>query len=417
LNNPSPDTVLDSLDPGDDVIARFRYQFCNVAINALRLISNPAWAKSVICENFEDLILERHDGTFVAIQVKTRARNLSLFKLTDLAVQKSLIRFVRLDLQFPEKFTEFRFTTNHGLWCERDDHDNFDWLLSQLRAIPTIKRLRKDNPKRKAVVRLSDESGATTEQVISVLLRTKTNSRGEDVRSIERSVEHAVVECDSCKDLQHHAVVLLAEDLISAASIASTKGSGTLASQLYAADADFASVFSEMSLLGKKLDRSNVEKIIGERLIPTDEPLSIGDVVTLEDLPSGLSKMVQKMAAGGVQTSRINHTLDLVRSFEALQVKWALKYGPVNAKIMVNDLLARTLTDCIEAHVATESESTKYGPQQFTLLKQMLDDRYVREKDTLYGCKPDHLIGAAGALTEACKVWWSKRFELLDETS
>lgn len=417
MTKPSPDSILDSRDSGDDVIARFRYQFCNVAINALRLISNPTWAKSVICENFEDLILERHDGTFVAIQVKTRARHLSLFKLTDQAVQKSLVRFVKLDLQFPGKFAEFQFTTNHEFWCDRNDHHNFNWLLSELNASPTIKRLRKSNSKRKAVDNLCEESGATADQVISVLLRTKANSRGEDIRSIERSVEHALVECESCKNLQHKAVVLLAEDLISAASLASTKGSGTLASQLYAADADFDLVFSKVSLEGKKLDITKVEKIIAARLLPIDEPLIIGNIVTLDDLPSGLSKMVQKMAAGGVQTSRINHTLDLVRSFEALQIKWALKFGPQKAKSMVNDLLARTLTDCIEAHVSAESEDGTYGAKQFALLKKMLEDRYTREKDTLYGCKPDHLIGAAGVLTEACKVWWSNTFELLEETS
>ena len=84
-----------------------------VAINALRLLVNPDFAESIICENFEDLIIEKNDGEFVAVQVKTRARHRPQFKLTDEDVEKSLVRFMKLGVQFPGKFTAFQFVTNH----------------------------------------------------------------------------------------------------------------------------------------------------------------------------------------------------------------------------------------------------------------------------------------------------------------
>lgn len=416
MHDPSPSTLLDDSDPGDDVIARFRYQFCNVAINALRLVSNPDWAKSVICENFEDLILERHDGNFVAIQVKTKARHLPPMKLTEEAVEKSIVRFVKLDKQFPGKVIEFQFVTNHEMWTDRDDQANLVWLLEGVNAAATISRLRKTNPKKIAIERLCEVAEATPDEVISTLLRTKCSARKEDVKSIEKAVEHAVGECGQCAEVQYATVVRLAEDLIAEASTASTKGRKTLVPILYAADANFVEVFSEVSLLGKQIDRQRVEQIIADRLAPTDEPLMIGSIVTLKDLPNGLPRMVEKMAAGGVQASRINHTQDLVRSFESLEIKWAIKNGPKKARMMVSDLLARTLTDCIEAEVEAASAASVYGSQQYSVLKRMLEERYSRERDTLYGCKPDHLIGAAGVLTEACKVWWSDRFELLEES-
>lgn len=415
MHDLTPSTQLDDSDPGDDVIARFRYQFCNVAINALRLVSNPEWAKSVICENFEDLILERHDGSFVAIQVKTKARHLPPMKLTDEAVEKSIVRFIKLDKQFPDKVAEFQFVTNHEMWTDRDNQANLVWLLAQVTDAATISRLRKTNPKKIAVERLCEAAEATPDEVISTLLRTKCSTRKEDIKSIEKAVEHAVGECEQCTELQYATVVRLAEDLIAEASTASTKGRKTLVPMLYAADADFVEVFSEMSLLGKQIDRQRVEQIIAERLVPTDEPLMIGNIVTLGDLPNGLPRMVQKMAAGGVQASRINHTQDLVRSFESLEIKWVIKYGQKKAHVMVNDLLARTLTDCIEAQVEAAPTASVYGSQQYSVLKRVLEERYSRERDTLYGCKPDHLIGAAGVLTESCKVWWSDYFELLEE--
>lgn len=416
MGDPTPSSILDVSDPGDDVVARFRYQFCNAAINALKLVSDPSWAKAVICENFEDLILEKHDGSYVAIQVKSRDRHLAPFRLTDHAVQKSIARFVKLDKQFPGKFTEFRFVTNHEMWVEKEGEGNLEWILEEIREKPTIKRARATNPKKIAIEKLCKGACATPDEVISTLLRTNCSSRREDIRTIEKAVEHAVGECDQCADLQYATVVRLAEDLIAEAALASTKGAASFAPLLYAVDADFSKIFAESSLLGKRLDRERVEAVIAARSVSTDEPLLISDIVTTDDLPKGLSRMVQKMAAGGVQAKRINHTHDLVRSLEGLEVKWTLKHGPVKAREMVSDLLARTLTDCVEAQVEAETEvaTGDYGAVQFSKLKRMLEERYAREESTLYGCKPDHLIGAAGALTEACKVWWSDPFDLLE---
>ncbi len=407
--------MLDKSDPGDDVIARFRYQFCHVAINALKLLAEPEWAEFIICENFEDFILERHDGSFVAFQVKSRERHLSPFKLTDEAVEKSLARFIKLNRIFPGKFAEFVFATNHEMWTEKDDERNIEWLLEQVKSAPTIRNLRKTNAKRKAIEKLCDTAAADTDSVLAALKKTSCKSRREDIKTIERAVEHAVVECEPCKELQHKTVILLAEDFISAAFQASTKGRNTFAPALYAADADINAVFDEAALTGKKINRTVVEEIIAKRLVPSDEPLIIGDLVTQKRLPVGLSRMVQKMAAGGVQSIRINHTGDLVRSFEGLEIRWAIRFGRDKARAMVNDLLARTLTECVEAQVQAESTSSPYGSNQFAILKRNLEERYSRERDSRYGCKPDHLIGAAGILTQNCKVWWSEKFALLDE--
>jgi hypothetical protein len=30
----------------------------------------------------------------------------------------------------------------------------------------------------------------------------------------------------------------------------------------------------------------------------------------------------------------------------------------------------------------------------------------------LYKCRPEHLMGAAGMLTQKCKTWWSGRFDV-----
>lgn len=414
MSDLSPAKVLDKNDPGDDVIARFKYQFCNVAIYGLRMIVEPNTVKSIICENFEDLILERWDGKFDAVQVKTKDRHLPKLKLTDEPVENSLIRFIRLNSQFPKKFQTFRFVTNHEMWVDKQNGSNTIWVLSELQKAPKIKGLCKTSLKRLAVERLIEKSGCSVEAVIDTMCLTTCVERREDVRTIERAVSDAVVECDECKNLPYEIVLKLADDLISAAFHASAKGRNTLVAKLYAPDANFEEVFNQQSLNGKKIDAQFVESIIQSWLKLGDEPLVIEGISSLEGLPKGLSKMVQKMAKGGVEAVRIKHMTDLVRSFEALKVKWALKYDGPTAKAMVSDLLGRTLTECVEAQVSASKKGSPYGSNQYARMKTLLESKHKNEFDTMYGCRTDHLIGAAGVLTEDCKVWWSDQFALLD---
>jgi hypothetical protein len=414
LSSPNPANVLDTGDPGDDTIARFKYQFCMVAINALRMIEDPDFAESIICENFEDLIIEKKDGKFVAVQVKTRARHRPQFKLTDEDVEKSLVRFMKLDVQFPGKFTEFQFVTNHELWTDKENGSNLDWFLKEIAANPKTKGLRKINPKRAAVDRLAEASVTSSEHVISVLLRTKCVSRREDVGTIERAVSDAITQCAQCADMPYQAVLKLADDLIAAAFQASSKGRNTLVAQLYAIDAKFEEVFAEASLVGKKIDRLMVKRIIEDRIKPEEELIEIAGMVNLDDLPNGLTRMVQKMAKGGVETIRIQHMTDLVRSLEALQVRWATKHGGERAKSMISDLLARTQTECVEAQVEVLQAGTPYGAKQYSAIKKRLETKHSLERGTLHGCKVEHMMGAAGVLTEECKVWWSEKFDLME---
>jgi len=54
----SPDAMLDKSDPGDDIAARYDYQHCYAAINAIRLITDEENAVELICENYEDLLIK-----------------------------------------------------------------------------------------------------------------------------------------------------------------------------------------------------------------------------------------------------------------------------------------------------------------------------------------------------------------------
>tara|TARA_R110001606_G_scaffold71247_9_gene163301 strand:+ start:30313 stop:30480 length:168 start_codon:yes stop_codon:yes gene_type:complete len=49
-------------------------------------------------------------------------------------------------------------------------------------------------------------------------------------------------------------------------------------------------------------------------------------------------------------------------------------------------------------------------------LRERLSERVTSQSQPLFGATEEHLVGAAGILTEECSVWWSNKFELKSRT-
>ena len=185
-------------------------------------------------------------------------------------------------------------------------------------------------------------------------------------------------------------------------------------SERYAAGSDIETVVNNQLLAGKRVDRAAVLKIIKEHVEveQTFETLNISGLVPPDELPFGTERMALKMARGAIETVRIQNMQDLVHAFNAMYMRWVRKYGPEVAGQRYEDLLARVKFDCAEAQVAVQEVGKPYGPAMYETLFGRLRVRCQEESGSLYGCKPEHLLGAAGVLTENCKAWWSAEFDL-----
>ncbi|MEP3072418.1 dsDNA nuclease domain-containing protein [Maricaulis sp.] len=407
--------VLDSSDPGDAVGSRFRYQYAYAAFNALRCVTTPEKVRSVICENHEDFIIEEASGKYVAVQVKTRELRLDPLRLTDSPVLKALAKFCRLDANYPGQIDRFDFSTNHRFWNDKESHQNLPWVVNQLQEKPTVKGLRATSEKRIAVQKVAAQAELNQEDAAKTLSRVLLNARDEPITNIERTLLAAIWELGTVSDWTYPKLLLLANDLIALAQNASSLGLGKGQADLYAAGGGFNQALAASTLAGKKLDGEAVQRAISERADNADEPLILDGLLGVGDLPVDLRKMVQKLAAGGVQKVRIDHLEDLVRSFQSLELRWARKHSLARARTQRQDILARVMTDCVEAVAAAEGAPEPYGANMYTDLLQKLRERADREDGKLHGCTPEHLLGAAGLLTEQCKVWWSPRFSLMEE--
>jgi len=381
----------------------------------MRLITEPAYVKAVICENYEDVLIEHYDGSFVGLQIKTRKLTLSEFKATDDAVQKSLIRFCQLEALFPGTFSSFDFTTNHWFWENAENDKNLPWLLKTLKERRTTKRLRAENPLKKFVDALVQKTGLKKEIVESALCKVILNGYAEPIDTIDMRVISAVGECPSTRKLSYAQNVKIAQEIISNALDASSKKLKDATIKLYSAGCEFSEVLDNLLLCGKTISKGDIEAII-DSLSKLSEPLKLSGIISIESLPPHLAVMIQKLDKGGLQAGRIDQMTDLVKSFEFLFIKWVKKYGAEKAQERYVDLLAKVSFDCTESQVEADTKDIPYAPQMYKLLFDRLRKRVADVHDELYGCTPEHMLGAAGVLTQQCKVWWSPKFDV-QETS
>lgn len=410
----APDTELDKSDPGDDIAARFDFQHCYAAINAIRLITDEAKVTEVICENHEDFIVKVPTGQFAGIQIKTRSHTMPPFKANDAQVTKGLIRFCKLDGKFPGAFESFDFTTNHFFWEEEDSKNNLPWLLKTLRERGGIKGLPGKNSLRQFVEEIATESGLKATEIAATLLKTTARGHHMAVGHIRGLVRDALAECPGVNELPLSTVAQIANAIIDLARAASTKAMRGSITDLFAPGTILAQVIDDQVLAGKKICKADVQAVIDTvRANSTSyQDIDLTNLITPADVPANLVRAIRKLARGGVESGRVTNIEDRIRSFEYLYIEWSRKHGAEEALKRYNNVLAAVQHETAEAQAKAEKTGEPYGSEMYSVLADRLRARAKTDADQLYMCRPEHLMGAAGMLTQKCKAWWSSPFDV-----
>jgi hypothetical protein len=95
-----------------------------------------------------------------------------------------------------------------------------------------------------------------------------------------------------------------------------------------------------------------------------------------------------------------------------LYLRWVNKHGADEANRRMNDLKDVVQFDCTEAKVTAAKKGEPYASEMYRELYAILRSRCASADDKVYSCRPEHLMGTAGVLTEECKVWWSAKFQI-----
>ncbi|MCK4499666.1 DUF4297 domain-containing protein, partial [Candidatus Babeliales bacterium] len=94
------------------MLRKFRYQHAYGVILLVNIATGKLDYTALWCEQHEDFLAETADGLFDAYQIKTRKSELGEWQLNNEAFWKSIARFVKLDLAYPDKIRYFLFVSN-----------------------------------------------------------------------------------------------------------------------------------------------------------------------------------------------------------------------------------------------------------------------------------------------------------------
>ena len=224
---------------GDDVQRRFRYQHAYAAIQCLKLLEPGSEFVAVYCENHEDVLLRRHDGRYVGVQVKTRQFEGDPFKASDAAVTKSVARFARLEQSFPEQFDAYHFVTNHAFWDKVQDERCLSSVVARIRQRGGVKGLPKTNLLRTYVWEICEQHNCDETHVASALCKLVLIGFGSDLDRSYRDLRDVVAATDILGSYSHATVNRISDNLVFLAYKASSLVLGGGVADQYALVSDF----------------------------------------------------------------------------------------------------------------------------------------------------------------------------------
>jgi hypothetical protein len=162
---------------------------------------------------------------------------------------------------------------------------------------------------------------------------------------------------------------------------------------------------------GKCVNCERLQLVLSNCL--TRQPtLTTNAPVSVADLPSGLTTMEAKMAAGAISIGNIDLAKDLKASTESLLVGWLYREGKGLADRRYQHLRTLVRSESQEAFDLAFRDDASFGPAMLSDLRTRLRRRYGEDPGSFFGCAYEHLMGMAGILTEDCTLWWSKPFEI-----
>jgi hypothetical protein len=406
----SPAANLNS-DGGDDVQRRFRYQATVAASLSLMLLNDQSDFVELFCEHHEDILMSRKDGTFDAVQVKTRAgARQNLFKADDGEILAAISRFAKLDKEYPGEFCRFVLVTNERFWQGEDNSRNLPFVLECARSADG-----KDRTKIRAlalyVKRVVKENGLDSSEVINTLAKTWTEEFSK-LRDVEMRLVLDLAEArEDLRTKSHADLRYAAESLINCMLNAGSQCANSLTSAYFALCKDPASSHEMAIIQAKRITSQQVEEVISkcmnyEYLLPSRNR-------TLVPKAGSSNRLTEKkMVLGGISEQSINLAKDHKSHAEYLLLAWQQKYGTDEARTRYDHLWNIAITECTEAFDEVYGLSEPFGRSMLMKVRGRLRSRLDRERDRMFGCSIEHLMGVVSILTEDCKVWWSDPVKL-----
>jgi len=160
----------------------------------------------------------------------------------------------------------------------------------------------------------------------------------------------------------------------------------------------------------KRVDAAVLTDLLGPAASAdtTEELLAISDYLVREAIPPGLGRMELKMAAGAISYADIDQMKDDVASLDSTFLRWKERYGLPEANRRLAHFQYFASRDARAAQSRERRAGVPYGQAMLDRFRTHAASTHATEKAALFGCRPEHLVGAAGLLTDECRIWWGE---------
>lgn len=408
-----PEEVL-SDDPGDDVLRRFRYQAGIAAMLMCRMFFPDGRVVAVFAEHHEDVLLLLASGKYEAVQVKTRLDG-TPFKANEDVIIHVIAKFICHEEMFPDTFERFSIASNCGFFTERETGSNLHHLIELAAGCangdgPTgrlstfISRIEKaaNKGRKRGIAKCSRAT------ILSVLKRLNLLDSLPHFHDIDGRIGEALrTECkfgfNSLRELDG-AVRGLVDEVMHASA-----RSADLRDAFYLSLVDDKDEERVKLVVGeKRFDKTRVTAVVEKSIQPA---LAMREPLTVDELPKDADPMRVKMAKGLISPESIDLAEDHRYSAEKFLLAEAYRRNDgQETDVLYERLQAVVKTECVEAQDAVRVADAAYGQQMLEEVRTRL--RQTAGTTRVQGVEYEVLMGVASQLTNACKVWWSERFEL-----
>lgn len=391
-------------DAGDETQRRFRYQINYTALKTLQILKSGSDVAAVYCEHLEDLLVQHADGSLTGIQVKSRELDQKPFRSSDASVRNALVRFCVRAARYPGRFRRFILATNFVFYTG-DGGEDVRNILTRCRDNPRHNGIGSRDKIVAYLKTLAETAKVSVEAVADTLALVGLEERKTGIDQPDVELINALGEFPELRGRPWAELAVVAHGLRSHIWDVSSLGLTGFVLDAHDAVADLPQHLDQLRAKRKRIDGETMSDLTRPQS-DVGELLAIAGFTTRESIPPGLGRMELKMAAGAISYGDIDEMKDDVSSLESAFLRWKEKYGLAEANKRLAHFQHFAKRAAREAEKAVSPAGAPYGAAMFEALKGQADTICQQEQKTMFGCRPEHLIGAAGLLSEECRVWW-----------
>jgi hypothetical protein len=386
---------------------RFRYQHAYGVIILVACLTKRLDYTALWCEQHEDFLAEVSDTLFDAYQIKSRKSELGPWKLNDESFYESIARFVELSTRFGVRIRRFRFVSNTEPFetnAEAQEHLCPLRLVACVATALTPESL--DGPVKKGFKVLGEKAGVSPDDLFAVLKRFDF-VLGPTLQAFEAEIsQDHLGKLPLCSGMNPATLAKIRDALIAQVEGASSLYSDDPSRHYSAITRDYE---SDPLLLAKRILVADVLLTVNEASTPGFQYMPSMLTLRLGEAAKEMGTMEEKMARGGL---RYHYEVMRRRAISAEQVLLELATRPDHGTQALSQLENTVLAECDDIRLRLSTHKEPYGVEMLIDVQDKLKRIAEEEPKRVYYQSAEVLIGIAGLLTSACKVWWSAPFQL-----